>query len=148
KIKHLVDSLDAIYGKEEPNLNRLPQNTSGFVTSLEIKGLKETTPEFFLNTMNFEINQYYNSAMLSNMVRKAFGTRYYNRVLYSLIANEDGSKKIIFDVTENPLTFAKFGIHYNEFSGINLIGNVTSRNFFIPSSRDLVSINVGQNFRV
>jgi len=148
RIKQLVDSLDAIYGKQEIEKVRLPQNTSGFITAFEIRGLKETTPEFFLNTMNFEINRYYNAGMLSNLVRKAFGTRYYNRILYSLVSQEDGSKKIIFDVTENPLTFAKFGIHYNEFSGINVIANVTSRNFFIPSSRDLVSINIGQNFRV
>ena len=148
KMKALADSLDAIYGKPAGLKNRLPQYNAGFVTSFEINGLKETTPEFFLKTMNFELNQYYNATKLSNLVRKAFGTRYYNRVLYTLVSQEDGSKKIIFDVTENPLTFAKFGIHYNEFSGINLIANVTSRNFFIPSSRNLLSLNIGENFRM
>jgi NTE family protein len=98
--------------------------------------------------MDFNINRYYTEQQLSSMVRKAFGTRYYNRIVYSLIPLEDGNKKIIFDVTENALTFAKLGVHYNEFSGINLIANITSRNFFIPSSRDLLTLNIGQNVRV
>src|SRR5690606_16698166 len=53
----------------------------------------------------------------------------------------------IFDVVENPATFAKLGIHYNNFMGISLIGNLTSRNFFLPHSRSLVTVNVGENFR-
>jgi NTE family protein len=148
KLKHLVDSLDGIYGKQEIEKNRLPATNSGYISSYEIKGLKETTPEFFLNTMNFKNHHYYNAETLSNLIRKAFGTRYYSRIIYSIIPEGDGTNKIVFEVTENPLTFAKFGIHYNEFSGINVIANITSRNFFIPGSRDLVTINIGQNARI
>ena len=50
--------------------------------------------------------------------------------------------------SENALTFAKFGVHYNRFTGIGLIGNITSRNFFIKNSRSLVTINLGETFRV
>ncbi len=56
----------------------------------------------------------------------------------------DGTCKIVFDVTENPFTFAKLGIHYNRFTGIGIIANLTARNFFITNSRSLVTINIGK----
>src|SRR5262249_19432295 len=91
---------------------------------------------------------YYTARKLSNMVRQAFGTRYYDRITYSLIPQSDSSCKIVFDVAENPFTFAKLGLHYNRFSGVGLIANITSRNFFITNSRSLVSINLGESFRI
>jgi NTE family protein len=55
---------------------------------------------------------------------------------------------MIFEVEENPLTFAKLGLNYNDFSGISAIINLTSRNFLTPTSRSLVTLNIGQNFRI
>ena len=75
-------------------------------------------------------------------------TRYYNRIVYSLLPQADGTCKIIFNVEENPLTFAKVGLHYNRFSGIGLIANLTSRNLLISNSRSLVSVNIGESFRI
>lgn len=98
--------------------------------------------------MGLETNHYFTASRLTNMVRKVFGTRYYNRIVYALQPNEDGSSTIIFDVTENPLSFAKLGIHYNTFSGIGILINLTSRNFFLPHSRSMVTLNIGDNFRI
>jgi NTE family protein len=98
--------------------------------------------------MDLVANRYYTTANFSRMVRRAFGTRYYSRITYSLVPQEDGSNKIIFEVVENPLTFAKIGLNYNQFSGISAIFNVTSRNFLTPTSRSLVTLNIGQNFRL
>ncbi|MEJ0083953.1 MAG: hypothetical protein WDM78_24105 [Puia sp.] len=50
------------------------------------------------------------------MVRRAGGTRYYTRIVYHLDPQPDQSAKIIFDVTESPLTFAKLSLHYNQFT--------------------------------
>jgi NTE family protein len=82
------------------------------------------------------------------MVRRAYGTRFYNRITYSIVPWGEGASKIIFDVAENPLTFAKIGLNYNQFSGISAIFNLTSRDFFTPTSRSLVTLNIGQNFRL
>lgn len=148
RLKQLKDSLDAIYGKEELPKNRLPDVQHVKISSYEISGLKNTTEGFFINTMNLEINLYYTPKQLSDMVRQAFGTRYYNRVIYSLQPLDDGTCKIIFTVEENPLTFAKGSLHYNRFSGIGLIANLTSRNLLISNSRSLVSVNIGESFRI
>jgi NTE family protein len=147
QFKRLADSLDRIYGKEYKDQHRLPQVDSVFISSIEIDGLEKTTKEFFEHMMGFEAGRYYTSAKIGKMVRRVFGTRYYNRIIYSLDPMANGSARIIFNVVENPTTFAKLGIHYNNFMGISLIGNLTSRNLILPHSRDLITVNVGENFR-
>lgn len=148
RLKKLVDSLDAIYGKQLIQKNRMPVLKTGVISACTVTGLKNTTESFFLHTLDLHISREYNARELSAMVRTAAGTRYYNRISYSLIPLDDGSSRIVFDVSENPLTFAKLGIHYNEFSDISLIGNLTVRNLLLPDSRDLVTLNIGENLRL
>ena len=147
-LKALADSLKQLYGPPADIYNRLPVVDSIKISAFEINGLENTTPDFFTHMMGFNTNRYYTAARLTNMIRKVFGTRYYNRIVYSLKPAEDGTSKIVFDVTENPLSFAKLGIHYNTFSGIGVLVNLTSRNFFLPHSRSMVTVNVGDNIRL
>jgi len=148
RLKKFSDSLNAIYGVQKYTSNSLPKVDSVKITAYEVKGLFKTSESFFLHRMQFENNKWYTPQTLSAGIRKAFGTRYYNKIIYSLQPLQDGSCKIIFDVDENPLTFAKLGINYNSFTGISLIGNITARNFFTPYSRNIVTVNVGENLRI
>jgi len=148
RFKALADSLDAIYGKQEIPHNRLPQHPYAQIRSYEVKGLQNTSASFFINTMNFKLNRSYTAKDLSDMVRQAFGTRYYSRITYALQPLGDNSYHIVFDITENPLTFLKAGLHYNRFSGIGIIANIISRNLILSNSRSLASINIGESFRI
>lgn len=147
RLKQLADSLNAIYGPEKIVTNRLPAIPAIRISSYEVNGLKHTSLGFFIQSMNLLTGHTYTADNLSRMVRRAFGTRYYNRITYSLQPQPDSTSRIVFDVDENPLTFAKIGLNYNQFSGISAILNLTSRNFFTPTSRSLVTLNIGQNFR-
>lgn len=146
--KHLADSLNERYGYREFRSNRLPASAAVTLSSFEVHGLKNTDADFFAHTMDLLLNKPYTPEQLSTMVRAAFGTRYYSRVTYSLEPQADSTCKIVFDVTENPLTFAKLGLHYNKFTGISLIANLTARNFLITNSRDLVTVNIGEALRI
>ncbi len=149
KFKRLADSLNAIYGPEKPqSVSLLPEKDSVKITAYTINGLHKTNPEFFLSRLNFHLNQNYDQFQLSEKVRNAFGSNYYNKIVYSLIPLPDGSSKIVFDVEENPFTFMKLGINYNTFTGISLIGNVTSHNLLTPFSRSQLTVNIGENFRL
>ena len=147
QLKALADSLNKIYGEQYVPKERLPKVDSILISEIQINGLKETTKDFFEHMMGFETGKYYSSVKLGRMVRRVFGTRYYNRIVYALEPLPDGTVKIIFDVVENAATFAKIGIHYNNFTGISLIGNLTSRNLFLPHSRSMVTVNIGENLR-
>lgn len=148
RLKHLKDSMDAIYGKQENEETRLPQVKEVRISSFDVSGLEKTTPDFFVHTMGFINNGTYTAKKLGDLVRRAFGTRYYKRINYSLEEKTDGTSHIHFDVEENALTFAKLGIHYTRFSGISVIGNFTTRNFFTPNSRSLVTLNLGESLRL
>jgi NTE family protein len=148
RLKRLADSLNAIYGVEPVKRDRLPRVDQLSISSMEVLGLKKTKRDFFLHTMDFELNKPYSATDLAGKVRRAFGTRYYSRITYELQPRKDSTCHIVFHVTENPLTFAKLGLHYSRFSGIGLIGNFTTRNFFTPNSRSLLSVNLGESFRV
>ncbi len=148
RFKAIADSLNALYGPQPWPIPRLPPAPSVLITGFEVKGLQHTSSGFFINTMNFHINHHYTIGELSAMVRQAFGTRYYSRITYSLQPQPDGSYLIVFDITENPLTFLKAGIHYNRFSGIGVIANITSRNLLFSNSRSMASVNIGESFRI
>ena len=148
RLKKIADSLNAVYGTEKTKKNILPDIDSVKITAYEIKGLHKTNESFFLHRTGFENNKWYTAADLSSGIRKAFGTRYYNKIIYSLQPLPDGTCKIIYEAEENPLTFAKLGIHYNSFSGVSLIANLTARDFFTPYSRSSVTANIGENLRI
>jgi len=148
RFKQLADSLNTLYGPIPLKRNRLPAVNTVTISSVEVHGTERTNADFFIHTTNLELNKSYTAKKLSDMVRQAYGTRYYSRITYSLEPQPDGNSKIIFEVTENPFTFAKLGIHYNRFTGIGLIANLTARNFFITNSRSLVTVNIGESFRI
>ena len=147
QLRQLVDSLDRIYGSQPAISNRLPKVDSVRITDYEVIGLEKTTEDFFLHMMQYLDDRYYTPAKLTKMVRTVFGTRYYSKIVYSLQPLADGSAKIIFEVEENPVSFAKLGLHYNKFTGISVITNLTTRNFFTPHSRSLATLNIGESFR-
>ncbi|WP_430896161.1 MULTISPECIES: patatin-like phospholipase family protein [unclassified Paraflavitalea] len=147
--KHLADSINAQYGETEQSKIIRPSFTDSVkLTSIEIHGLERTTPAFFAHMVGYYDNRYYTAAKLNNMIRKAFGTRYYNKITYTLYPDENHGARIIFDVIENPETFAKIGLHYNKFTGISVLANITSRNFFTASSRSYLTLNFGERFRL
>jgi NTE family protein len=148
RLKHLADSLNAIYGPQQIETNRLPGVYPIKISSFEVTGLHRTSRPFFVQSMGLLTNHSYTAANLSRMIRRAYGTRFYNRITYSITPLPDGSNKIVFDVEEDPLTFAKLGLNYNQFMGISAIINLTARDFLTPTSRSLVTLNVGQNFRM
>jgi NTE family protein len=147
RLKKLADSLDTMYGPQELRVRKLPEENAIFISDYEVKGLQYTSKEFFKHALDLYTNHAYTSQGLAHMLRRASGTRYFSKISYSLQPLTDSTSKIIFDVTENPLKFAKIGLNYNQFSGISAIFNLTARDFFTPNSRSLVTVNIGQNFR-
>ncbi|MCP6582165.1 hypothetical protein NL505_27415, partial [Klebsiella pneumoniae] len=60
-----------------------------------------------MRRMQFVNNEYYDAGSLAKHIRMAFGTRYYQKIIYRLEPLSDSTTKIVFDIEENPFTFAK-----------------------------------------
>lgn len=144
-IKRLADSIYNLY--EKPRDSFVVRTSPVFISSYEVKGLQRITLTSFLHSINFSTYKSYSAGDLSAMIRKGFGTRNYNFIHYSLQPQADGKTRIIFEVGERVPSYSKIGLHYNSFSGIGLIFNLTSRNYFTPNSRSLMTISAGDNFR-
>ena len=148
RFKKLKDSLDAIYGVQAPRPAHGPWPDSVYISGAEVKGLVHTNPLFFYGMTGFSSNRYFTPFQLSNVIRRGIGVRYYTTITYSLHKQPDGSARIIFEVEEAPLSSAKVGIHFNKYTGISLIANFTTRNLVTKNSRTLLTVNLGENFKV
>ena len=145
--KHLADSLDAIYGKPEPRKRLTGLNDSIYISEVVVHGLERTTMMFFQQMTGLVKGKTMAMSSLSERIRRVFGTRYFERILYNIEPVSDGGARLVFDIIENPATFVKMGIHYNSFSSIALIANLTSRNLLTHNSRSMLSVNLSENLR-
>jgi hypothetical protein len=64
-LKELADSLNALYGPTPPKMNRLPEMKKVKISSFELSGLKNTTIEFFINTLNLFMDEWYTAKDIS-----------------------------------------------------------------------------------
>ncbi|MCC6413465.1 MAG: patatin-like phospholipase family protein [Saprospiraceae bacterium] len=145
--KNLADSLDAIYGKPEPYRRLIGLNDSIYISEVVVHGLENSTLTFFQQMTGLFPGKAIAMSSLSERIRRVFGTRFYERIIYDIEPVSDGGARIVFNVIENPSTFVKLGIHYNTFSNIALIANLTSRNLLTLHSRSMLSLNISENFR-
>jgi NTE family protein len=146
--KKLADSLNGIYGKQKEQPINKKAIDSVYITGHLVRGLTTISEESFLHSANYKENTKYSIKELSKMVRRAYATREYQFIHYSLEPLSQGNFGIIFEVDEAEATTAKMGIHYNTFTGISLVANLTSRNLLAPTSKSLITLNIGDNIRV
>jgi NTE family protein len=144
--KALADSLKTFptdpVKKNEPHIDK-----PVYIVSHEATGLKKTTVPFLSHLMDFYDSRYYTSSQINKKVRRAYGSRYYNSLTYSLETLSGDSAKIIFNAEENPGTILKAGVYYSIFRGINVNLNITARDFVIPNSRSMLSVSLGEAFQ-
>ncbi|HMK05366.1 MAG TPA: patatin-like phospholipase family protein [Ferruginibacter sp.] len=145
--KKLADSLNAL-GTAPVKKTDTAYNSSVFITAYKVTGLKKTTATFLSHLMNFYDNRTYTPAQINKSIRRAYGSRYYNNITYTLETITKDTVRIIFNVEENPGTFVKAGLYYTRFRGINVNVNLTTRDFLVPNSRSLVSLSLGESIQV
>ena len=147
QFKKLADSINALgeipITKQRPDFGK-----PVYIVDYKVEGLKKTTASFLTHLMNFDDHHFYTAAQISKSIRRAYGSRYYNRISYILEPVTKDSARIIFSVEENPNTFIKAGLYYTRFRGINVNVNLTTRDFIIPNSRSTISLSLGESSQV
>ena len=147
--KNLNDSLNEIYGEQEIVKNRLPNKKKVTIDQINVDGLEKTTKAFLLGKLNLKTGYSYSADEISEAIRVAFGSRFYQSINYDLVKGEsEGFTTMNLKVVEKPLAYLKTGIHYNPFSDALLILNFTRRNFITKNSRTLVSLGAGRDPRL
>ena len=146
--KKLADSLNAITATEEAKKTDSISTHTVFITGYKVIGLKKTSAIFLAHLMNFDDHKTYTAAQINKSIRRAYGSRYYSSITYTLDHSSPDTALIVFNVEENPGTHIKAGVYYTRFRGINVNLNLTSRDLFIPNSRSMVSVSLGESIQL
>jgi NTE family protein len=146
--KKLADSLNAKYPVVfDPN-NRLPKVETIVIDEITFVGIEKTSESFLLEKLQIKAGNAYTASHINNGFRKAFASRYYENIHYSLEPTTEGHAKLICKVYEKLLTQLKVGLSFHSFTGPALLLNLTMRDLLLKKSRTMAKFAIGENFRI
>ncbi|MBA4319398.1 MAG: hypothetical protein C0412_13440, partial [Flavobacterium sp.] len=146
--KHLADSLNAKYPiVYDPN-NRLPKVENIVIDEITFVGIDKTSKSLLLEKLGIKTGNAYTARQINAGFRKAFASRYYENIHYSLEPTTEGHAKLICKVQEKLLTQLKLGLSFHSFTGPAILLNLTFRDLLLNKSRTMAKFAIGENFRV
>ncbi len=145
--KRLADSLNAIENISYDPYARLKQKDSVRIDTVNIKGIERTSRSMLVHNLNIASGKVYTAKQLNAGFRKAYSTRYYNKIIYTLTPTDTNAASLNCEVRENPLTSLKLALSYHSFMGAGIIVNLTERNLLFDKSRTMAKILLGENLR-
>lgn len=146
--KRMADSLNALYPIAALPKNRLPVVPDIEIAGIAVSGLVHSDEKFFRGRLGLQSGGCYTPDMIREAILNVYGTRFYKQITYNLRPLGYGRSELDIQVEENPLTYVKFALHYNTYTSVSAIVNVTQRNFIVPNSRALVSAAISENPRL
>jgi NTE family protein len=117
------------------------------IKKITVEGIRPELHQAFYDQLNLPIPGTYTAAEITASMRNAFAYRMYKNITYTLEKDATGGHTIVCFAKPEATASIKAAVNYNSFMGFGVIGNLTLRNFFTPSSRTLASLNIGDNFR-
>jgi NTE family protein len=147
-LKHLADSLNALYPDSEPFVkNRLPATKKITITNYSVHGLEKTNEKFFFGMAELRDSNSYSFGHVAESIRKIYGTRYYKKINYDFVPDSSGETEMRFAVEENPFTYIKLGLQYSTFNSGGIVLNISSRDLLFSESNAIATVLLGQNPR-
>lgn len=146
--KRLADSLNAKYPITYNPYNRLPIIEKIVIDEFIFEGIEKTSKSLLIDKLGIKTGEPYTAKQINDGFRKAFASRYYENIYYSLEPTSPGHAKLVCKVYEKILTQLKFGISFHSYTGAALLLNLTVRDMLLNKSRTMAKIAVGQNFRM
>ncbi|AFD05499.1 patatin-like phospholipase family protein [Solitalea canadensis] len=145
QLKRFADSLNQLYPGQVYKRDTIPTNYKIKIDEFKVEGLRVTNQSFVVGKLDMKTGRSYTAGQIADGVRRVFGTRNYNSITYDIDSLSDGKTRMTLYATESPQTTVKMALHYNSFSDIAAIVNITSRNFLIKNSRSLLTLNIGKD---
>ncbi|RYZ34916.1 MAG: hypothetical protein EOP49_34030 [Sphingobacteriales bacterium] len=145
--KKIADSLNRIYGP--PLARKLPPSADRItIRRIITDSLKYIQRPFLMRMLGLQEGQAYSATELETSMRQAFGTRYFTRLFYRLEPVGPGVADLRLVAEEFAPATLKLAIHYNSFSKIMLIGNLTKRDMIGRNSMTGITFGLSENPRL
>lgn len=143
ELKALADSLGFTPGIQtiRPSLE-----DSVAISDIYVSNNKVIPDDFIIGRLRLSEKRMISFSEIEQRIEALYGTRYFNKISYSLGPNGDSSILLI-DTDEATPRKLKLGLHFDSENGAGLNINLTARDF-LPASRALVEVDIAETFRV
>lgn len=113
--------------------------------TFEFEGLNNVRTWFVRNAISIQKGDTLNKQKLTSVVNRLYATDYFNRVTYRFLPGENNiNGNLIFSFEEKPFGSVGAAIHYNNFSGVGLIGNLTTNKFLFYNTGAYLKALIGE----
>ncbi len=146
--KKLADSLNAKYPVKYDPYNRLPKVENIIIDDIGYDGIEKTSETLLLQKLGIQLGKSYTPKQINDGFRKAFASRYYDNIHYSLEPTSEGHAKLICIVKEKAVNQIKVGLSFHSFTEAALLFNFTARDLLLNKSRTMAKFALGKNLRV
>lgn len=124
---------------------RLSQEASFVIDTIVFKGLKNVRPWFVRNTTPLSSGDTLNMSLLNNTINRLFATDYFSRITYNYLPGEqEDHGTLVFDFIEKPFVSLGTAVHYSSFTGVGLIGSVSTNKFLLYNTGAYVKGQLGE----
>lgn len=115
------------------------------IDSIALEGLENIRSWFVHNVLSLEKGDTVTLERINRLVNRLYATNYFNRINYSFHSNDDTSSgTLVFHFDEKPFGRMAAAIHYSSFTGVGLIGSLTTSKFFFYNTSAYVDVLVGE----
>lgn len=146
--RQLADSLHNAFGQPYVNPERMkPYDGQVRIMAFDFEGIENTSQKLLLHALNLHAGHLYKPSDLTDAIKAAMSTGYYNNVTYRLVpfGVDDNSVTFHCKVVENPMTTLKLALSYNTFTSASifvdyqrrsLLGRLSTTDFKLAISKD------------
>ena len=101
------------------------------VDSVLFRGLENVRLSFVNNIAGIQPEDTINADKIQSLINIYYATNYFDRVTYSYVPSpyEPERMNLIFSFSEKPLARISGALHYNSFSGVGIIGGISTTSF-------------------
>lgn len=148
RLKHIADSLNmASYYNgvcvEMENVNTI------CISKINIEGADKNSEPLIRGKLGMKEGGTYRISEINDMVDCVYGTRFFDKVYYTLEATEFGNEITVHARNVRSATF-KFGLHYDNEQAAGILANFTLRNKLGKGSRIVATLDIAEfpKFRI
>lgn len=118
------------------------------INAIEISGNKNYKRNYILGKLRIQSNQKTSFRDLNNGLNNLSSTGNFDRINYTTIFNEDGTRDLHFKVFESQQkAFLRFGLHYDDLYKSAVLVNYTQKNLLLKNDLFTIDAIAGDNLR-
>jgi len=116
------------------------------VDTLILRGLDRIREGFVNNKLQIEKGDTINAETINRAIRRLYATDYFDRINYTYepVVDQPDRHNLVFTMIEKPFSSLSTAIHYNSFSGVEIIAGLSSNKFLLYNLNSFIMARIGE----